>query len=101
MASSDAELVKKALNNEIEAFKELVDRYKRKVYFTSLGIVGNAHDAEDVLQETLMQAFRSLRRLRHPAGFGAWILRMNFSYLELGIGWIKERSFMIPAMSVT
>lgn len=79
MSLTDAELVSRALNNEMSAFQQLVERYKKRVYFTAYGVVGNHHDAEDVLQETLLSALRSLDRLRHPEGFGPWILRIAFN----------------------
>lgn len=79
MSLTDAELVSRALDNEMNAFQQLVERYKKRVYFTAYGVVGNHHDAEDVLQETLLSALRSLGRLRHPEGFGPWIIRIAFN----------------------
>lgn len=79
MAQTVAELVARARNDEIDAFQLLVERYKRKIYYTALSVAGNHHDAEDILQETLLQAIRSLERLRHPEGFGAWILRIAYN----------------------
>ncbi|HUX06149.1 MAG TPA: sigma-70 family RNA polymerase sigma factor [Acidobacteriota bacterium] len=79
MAPTVAELVDRARNNEIEAFQLLAERYKRKIYYTVLSVVGNHHDAEDLLQDTLLQALRSIDRLRHPEGFGSWVLRIAFN----------------------
>jgi len=79
MAPTVAELVERARNDEMEAFQMLVERYKRKIYYTAIGVLGNHHDAEDVLQETLLQALRSLGKLRHPQGFGAWVLRIAYN----------------------
>ena len=76
MAVSDAELVERARSNQMSAYQQLVERYKKKVYYTALGVLGNHHDAEDVLQDTLLQGLRSLERLRQPEGFGPWILRI-------------------------
>ena len=76
---SDAKLVDAALSDVMSAFQTLVDRYKRKIYFVSLGVVGNHHDAEDILQESLLQAYKSLDRLRNPDSFGPWILRMAYN----------------------
>jgi RNA polymerase sigma-70 factor (ECF subfamily) len=79
MASTVAELVERARNEEIGAFQLLVERFKRKIYYTALGVVGNHSDAEDLLQETLLQAFKSIGRLRHPEGFGSWVLRIAYN----------------------
>jgi RNA polymerase sigma-70 factor (ECF subfamily) len=37
---------------------------------------GEREDAREVVQETLMQAFRSLKRLKHPAALGSWLYRV-------------------------
>lgn len=79
MVPTDAELVSKACNEDMDAYQTLVERYKRRVYYTALGIVGNHHDAEDVLQESLLQALRSLPKLRHPQGFGSWLLKIAYN----------------------
>ncbi len=79
MVPTDAELVSRARGNEMGAFRQLVDRYKRRAYYTALGIVGNHHDAEDVMQESFLQALRSLDRLRNPGGFCAWLLRIAYN----------------------
>ncbi len=79
MAPTVAELVERARNDEIEAFQLLTERYKRKIYYTALSVVGNHHDAEDLLQDTLLQALKSIGRLRNPEGFGSWVLRIAFN----------------------
>lgn len=75
----DAELVKMACCDDMNAYQALVDRHKRRVYYTALGIVGNHHDAEDIMQETLLQALKSLPKLRHPEGFGSWLLKIAYN----------------------
>ena len=79
MLISDAELVKKALDNNMSAFQQLIERYKKKIYYTALSTLGNHHDAEDVLQETMLQALRSLSKLRQPEGFGPWVIRIAYN----------------------
>ena len=79
MNRPDAELVKLALENQMSAFQQLVERHKRKVYYTAIGIVGNHHDAEDVMQEAILLALRSLSKLRQPEGFGPWLVRIAYN----------------------
>jgi RNA polymerase sigma-70 factor (ECF subfamily) len=79
MPLSDTELVKRAQNNSMSAFKELMERYKRKVYFTALGVVKTHQDAEDILQETMLQALRSIGNLKQTSGFVSWILRIAYN----------------------
>ena len=51
-------LVARARNGEIGAFRELVERYKKKIYYLSLDLTGNHHDAEDLSQEVFIKAYR-------------------------------------------
>lgn len=79
MLMTDAELVAKALSDNMSAFQQLIERYKKKIYYTALSTLGNHHDAEDVLQETMLQSLRSLAKLRQPEGFGPWVIRIAFN----------------------
>ena len=58
MQRSDAELVQLIRNGDESAFKELVNRHSDYLYGLAYSQMGNAADAEDVLQETLLGAFR-------------------------------------------
>lgn len=79
MAISDSDLVRRAQKNSMGAFRELIERHKKRIYYTALGVVKTHQDAEDILQETMMQALRSLGKLKQPGGFGSWILRIAFN----------------------
>jgi len=46
-------------------------------YALALRLVGNEHDASDVLQETYLRAYRSLRRFRGDSAFGTWLHRIT------------------------
>jgi RNA polymerase sigma-70 factor (ECF subfamily) len=69
----DAELVAAARAGDPAAFGDLVARYQRSVLASARHLVGDADDAEDVAQESFVQAFRSLRKLREPERFRAWL----------------------------
>ena len=55
-------------------FEELVRRTSRLVFARLFLDTGHTHRAEDLLQETLLLAFRSLRKLENPAQFRPWLL---------------------------
>lgn len=69
-------LVKKAQNNDLSAFEELVRLYQNKIYALCVHLAGNHVDAQDVAQETFIRAYRSLGSFRHEADFGTWIHRI-------------------------
>jgi RNA polymerase sigma-70 factor (ECF subfamily) len=72
----DETLVEKAKEKEYGAFEELVKRYEGKIYGHTLRLLGNKEDAEDVLQETFLNAFRGLEGFRGDSTFSTWIYRI-------------------------
>ena len=70
-------LVERAQNGETAAFRELVEQYKKKIYFLALDLTGNHHDAEDLSQEVFIKAYRSLDGFRGDAKFGSWLYRIT------------------------
>jgi RNA polymerase sigma-70 factor (ECF subfamily) len=74
MAESDDELVRKARSGDRTAFEELVRRTSRLVFARLYLETGDVHRAEDLVQETMLRAFRSIRKLTSPAQFRLWLL---------------------------
>jgi RNA polymerase sigma-70 factor (ECF subfamily) len=75
--SEEQVLVQRARNGEIGAFRELVELYKKKIYYLSLDLTGNHHDAEDLSQEVFIKAYRSLKNFRGDAKFNSWLYRIT------------------------
>jgi RNA polymerase sigma-70 factor (ECF subfamily) len=73
---SERNLVVSAQRGDRAAFEELVRRTSRLVLARLYLETGDAHQAEDLLQETMLTAFRSLGQLTEPAKFRAWLLRI-------------------------
>src|SRR5437763_1253719 len=73
---NDEALVMKARGGDRAAFEELVRRTSRLVFARLFLEVGDAHRAEDLLQETWLLAFRSLKKLEDPGGFRPWLMRI-------------------------
>lgn len=71
---SDEQLVHRTLAGEVTAFEELVRRYRRPAFACALAVVGDREEADDVAQETMIQAYTQLATLRSPGKFGAWLL---------------------------
>jgi RNA polymerase sigma-70 factor (ECF subfamily) len=61
------------------AFRELVERYKKKVYFLALDMAGNPIDAEDISQEVFLKVFRSFSTFRKGARLGSWLYRITYN----------------------
>jgi len=74
MTDSDEALIRSACQGNQGAFEELVRRTSRLVFGRLYLETGDAHRAEDLLQETLLIAFRSLPKLADPSAFRPWLL---------------------------
>ena len=69
---SDADLALKAKRGNIDAFGELVERYKERAYMIALGFVGSPDDAMDLSQEAFVKAFKGMRTFKDGADFYPW-----------------------------
>jgi RNA polymerase sigma-70 factor (ECF subfamily) len=70
-------LVERARAGDTAAFEELVRVTSPACYALALRLVGNEHDARDVMQDAYLRAFRGLRRFRGEAGFSTWLHRIT------------------------
>jgi len=77
MEESDAAAVARACAGDADAFRVLVGRYSRKVFRLAYRITQNQHDAEDVVQETFLRAYRRLKQFESRSSFGTWIFRIG------------------------
>jgi RNA polymerase sigma-70 factor (ECF subfamily) len=68
--------LERARAGEEDAFRELTDSYRRELQVHIYRIVGSAHDAEDLLQETLLAAWRGLDAFEGRASVRAWLYRI-------------------------
>ena len=59
-----------------EAFRELTDPYRRELQLHCYRILGSVQDAEDMLQETLLAAWRGLYRFEERASMRAWLYKI-------------------------
>jgi len=61
------------------AFRELVERFKKKVYYLALDMAGNPVDAEDISQEVFLKVYRSFGTFRKGAKLGSWLYRITYN----------------------
>jgi RNA polymerase sigma-70 factor (ECF subfamily) len=76
MPENDAAAVARARGGDAEAFRFLVERHSRSVFKVAYRVTGNAEDAEDVVQETFLKAYRQLDRFESRSSFGTWLHRI-------------------------
>ena len=95
METSDAAVVRRVLGGDVEAFGILVDRYFDHYVRFAVHLVGNREDAEEVVQDTFLRAYRALGRYEERERFGAWLLRIlvNRARTVSAIGRRREKMF--------
>ena len=79
-AQSDIELLREAQAGHRDAVEALLARHEPRVYRYALRMCANPEDAQDVLQETLLAAFRGLDRFRGDAGLSTWLFQIARSF---------------------
>jgi RNA polymerase sigma-70 factor, ECF subfamily len=76
LATSDATLVRRVLAGDRDAFTHLVDRHHERCLRVAVQLLGSPDDAEDVVQEALLRAYRHLGSYRERDRFSAWLARI-------------------------
>jgi len=73
---SDRELVRESRRGNKEAFRDLVERYQRKILSVALGMVQNRDDALELTQETFVKAYENLGKFKGESSFYTWLYRI-------------------------
>ncbi len=76
MERSDSELVRECRRGKKDAFRELVERYQRKILSVAVGMLQNQDDALEVTQEAFVKAYRNLDGFKGESSFYTWLYRI-------------------------
>jgi RNA polymerase sigma-70 factor (ECF subfamily) len=76
MDAEIAEVLARARQGDSEAFRSLVEQHSRSAFRLAYRMTGNEHDAEDVVQDSFLRAYRQLGRFESRAHFGTWLHRI-------------------------
>src|SRR5579871_3716756 len=76
MELSDSVAVTQAQAGDSAAFRVLVERHSRNLFRLAYRMTGNQQDAEDVVQESWLRAYRQLGKFDERASFGTWLYRI-------------------------
>ncbi len=75
----EEDLIRATLDGDKSAFAELVERFKDRLYNGMLQFVGSHDEAEDVVQETLVQAYLKLHTFQGNSKLFTWLYRIAFN----------------------
>lgn len=75
-AAQDRALIAKVRSGDTDAYRILVEKYQKRAYLLALDIVKSPEDAEDVVQESFVKAYLSLRDFKQDSAFYTWLYRI-------------------------
>jgi RNA polymerase sigma-70 factor (ECF subfamily) len=79
MTEQDEDIVRRIRGGEVRAYSILVDRYKERAMTLACRLLRNRHEAEELVQDAFVRAYRGLDRYRGDARFGTWFYRILYN----------------------
>lgn len=92
----DQTLVTQAAAGSREAFDDLVRRYRRRVYNLVRALTGGDSEAEDLVQDTFVRAYRAIGGFRGDSAFGSWLYRIavNVVHTHVARRRVRDAAFV-------
>jgi RNA polymerase sigma-70 factor, ECF subfamily len=92
----EAELIERVRGGEAEAFYELVRPHERSIFMAAFSILGNEADAEEVVQEAILKAFKAIGRFRGESKFSTWIIQITINEARMKLR--KDRRHLYESL---
>ncbi len=89
--SYEEKLIRDFKEGSRERFNELVDIYTQKLYRFAYGLLGNHHDAEEVVQDAFIRAYNALDSFRGDSSFETWMHRITMNLARNKFHWNRRR----------
>ena len=80
MEGNDGGAVERAQSGDSDAFRLLVEQHSRHIFRLAFRMTGNEQDAEDVVQETFLRAYKQLDKYEARSSFSTWLFRIASNY---------------------
>jgi RNA polymerase sigma-70 factor (ECF subfamily) len=77
--ASESQLLAGLRAGDPVAYRQLVDRNSPRIYSVALGLLGDEQEAEDVLQETFLNAFQAIDRFEGRSALSTWLYRIAYN----------------------
>jgi RNA polymerase sigma-70 factor (ECF subfamily) len=87
-----AVLLAHAQNGDEAAFEALIRIHQDRLFAVAMRMTGNVHDAQDVVQEALVQAWQNLPAFRQESQLGTWLIRITINQCHS----LRRRPLPIP-----
>ena len=87
----EEELIRRFKKGERESFDEMVVAYSPRLFRLAYGLLGNKQDAEEVVQDAFVRAYRALPGFRGDASFETWMHRITMNLARNKFHWNRRR----------
>ena len=98
MKNNDAQLIQRVLEGDDTAFSALVRKYQRSVHALAWRKIGDFHIAEDITQDTFLQAYQRLSTLKEPQRFASWLYVIAANYCKM---WLRKKRLSTQPLEET
>ncbi len=88
-SEDEKKLVHAAINGDMQSYDRLVSLYRGKIYALTYNMTGNNSDAEDMVQEVFIKAYKYIRHFKNKSSFYTWIYRIAVNH---SINFLKKRN---------
>ncbi len=78
--NDDLTVIERVLQGEEEAYSQIVDKYKHKIYAFLLRMINEPQDAQELAQEVFIKAFFHLNQYSPSCNFSAWLYRIAYNH---------------------
>lgn len=78
----EKELIRCSKEEDGEAFGQLIERYKNKVFYLAYGLTGDRSEADDLAQEVFIKAYYAIPKFQFKSGFGTWLYRIAVNHVR-------------------
>jgi len=85
---NDEQILKKIKENDMQAFKILMDKYSRRLFFLIYRFVGNYEDTEEIIQEVWFKFFKNIDKFRNESSIYTFVYRIA---LNLSINFVNHK----------
>jgi len=93
-ADADLAIVQKVQSGDVDAFDELVTKYRERIYAVIYNLTANREDASDLAQDAFIKAFQSIGRFKGKSSFFTWLYRIALNTTLTHLRKNKLRRFL-------
>ena len=77
--NEDRQWIEETIAGQVDSFEKLVRKYQDRLYNTMVGVTGCPHEAEEVVQDAMLQAYSKLNTFQGKSQFYTWLYRIAFN----------------------